>query len=75
MDKKRAKPPAELKENLLEQFESCLFDFWGEEPTRRGIVDAWIDFMDSVREDEDVPKEYYRLTMDEKRRLYRVAGI
>lgn len=36
-----SKPPVEeTKEQLLNEFEGCLFDFWGEEPTKRKIVEA-----------------------------------
>lgn len=63
------------KNQLLSEFESCLFDFWGEEPTRRKIVEAWRDYLDSIKESEPVQKSWYRLNKDEKENLYRIAGI
>lgn len=43
------------KEKLLKEFEGCLFDFWGEEPTKTKIKEAWYDFLDTVKESEKVP--------------------
>ena len=63
------------KENELHMFEACLFDFWGEEPTKRAIVQAWKDYLDTVKENYEVPKEWYALTMDEKRKLYKIAEL
>lgn len=63
------------KEKELKAFEVCLFDFWGEEPTKKGIVDAWKDYVLTLEENYEVPKEWYNLTMEEKRRLYKVAGL
>lgn len=63
------------KDQLLYEFSSCLDDFWGEEPTKRGIVKAWECFLDAVRENEEVPKSYYKLTKGEKMNLYRQSGL
>lgn len=63
------------KEQLLNEFESCLFDFWGEEPTRRKISEAWRDYLDSVKECEYIPKSYYTLSRCEREHLYKIAGI
>lgn len=63
------------KKKEIEAFKSCLDDFWGEEPTKRGIVSAWKDYIDSLRETYDVPASWYKLTMEEKRELYRTAGL
>lgn len=63
------------KEKLLKEFEGCLFDFWGEEPTKTKIKEAWYDFLDTVKESEEVPKSYYTLTKDERERLYEIAGL
>ena len=54
------------KRQLLNEFESCLNDFWGESPTRTGIKDAWKDFLDTVRESEPIPKSFYTLTKTER---------
>lgn len=69
------KKPTEPKKDLLSQFEVTLFDFWGEEPTRTKIKEAWSDFLGTVAETEDVPKEYYKLTKEERENLYKLAGI
>ena len=66
---------ATTKQKELELFESCLFDFWGEEPTKRKIAEAWKDYLDSVDGDYNVDKKWYTLTMNEKRKLYKVAGL
>ena len=63
------------KENELHMFETCLFDFWGEEPTKREILHAWRDYLDAVKENYEVSEDWYKLTMDEKRKLYKVAGL
>lgn len=63
------------KKRLLEEFESCLFDFWGEEPTRRKISEAWRDYLDCIKETEAVPKKWYTLAKDERENLYRIAGV
>lgn len=64
------------KEQLLDEFSGCLFDFWGEEPTRTRIKEAWSDFLDTVREgDKTIPKSYYKLDKLERERLYREAGL
>lgn len=63
------------KKQLLSEFESYLFDFWGEEPTRRKIGEAWRDYLDSVKESEPIPKSWYSLTKEERENLYKVAGI
>lgn len=63
------------KEKELEMFETCLFDFLGEEPTKRKIVEAWKDYVSSLEENYEVPKAWYKLTMEEKRKLYKVAGL
>lgn len=63
------------KEQELELFKSCLFDFWGEEPTKRAIVEAWKDYLDAVKADYEVPAAWYKLTMDEKRMLYKAAEL
>lgn len=63
------------KKQLLLEFESCLHDFWGEEPTRRKIGEAWRDYLDAFRESEPVPKNWYSLVKDEREALYRIAGV
>lgn len=63
------------KEKLLKEFEGCLFDFWGEEPTKTKTKEAWYDFLDTVKESEKVPKSYYTLTKDERKRLYKIADL
>lgn len=63
------------KNKELNAFEGCLIDFWGEEPTKRGITEAWKDYLDTLSGDFDFPKAWYKLTMEEKRKLYRVAGL
>lgn len=63
------------KRQLLNEFESCLNDFWGENPTRTGIKEAWRDFLDTVRESEPIPKSFYTLTKAERERLYNIAGL
>lgn len=63
------------KRQLLNEFESCLNDFWGESPTKTGIREAWRDFLDIVRESEPIPKSFYTLTKTERERLYRIAGL
>lgn len=69
------KPMTESKKDLLNQFESTLKDFWGEEPTRTAIKEAWADFLDSVSKNETVPKEYYKLSKEEREKLYKLAGV
>lgn len=69
------KQKTEAKKDLLNQFECCLLDFWGEEPTRTKIKEAWSDFLDAVSESEHVPKEYYKLTKSEREKLYSFADI
>lgn len=66
---------ANKKEQLLSEFESCLYDFWGGEPTKTGIKKAWKDYLDSVKENEEIPKTYYKLTKDEREKLYCLAGL
>lgn len=67
------------KEQLMYEFSSTLIDFWGEKPTKRKIVEAWHDYLDAVREDKEeqkeVPESFYKLTMDEKKILYKEAGL
>lgn len=63
------------KEQLISEFESCMNDFWGEEPTKRGIVTAWKDYLDSVSESEQVDNRFYTLSKTEKQHLYDVAGL
>ncbi len=69
------KPMTESKKDLLNQFEVTLEDFWGEEPTKTTIKEAWVDFLDSVSEGETVPKEYYKLSKEEREKLYKLAGL
>lgn len=64
-----------MKQELLKQFESTLYDFWGDEPTKKAIQEAWVDFLDAVKETEPVQASWYKLTTAEKTRLYNKAGI
>lgn len=64
-----------MKEDLLKEFESTLFDFWGEKPTKRKIQEAWRDYLDAIKADEPVEKEWYKLTKEEKEHLYKVAEL
>lgn len=63
------------KKDLLHQFETCLYDFWGEEPTKATIKEAWIDYLDCLSESENIPKSYYKLNKEERERLYKVAEV
>ena len=38
------------KEELLKDFELTLYDFWGEEKTKRAFFEAWKDFLDSLKD-------------------------
>lgn len=60
------------KQIELENFKITLADFWGEEPTKRGVVQAWKDYVDLL---EDAPEEWKKLTKEEKEELYEEAGL
>lgn len=46
------------KEELLKDFELTLYDFWGEEKTKRAFLEAWKDFLDSLKDSgEHIPKK------------------
>ncbi len=60
------------RDKLVREFESTLEDFWGETPTKRGICEAWKDYLDAVKDGgEEVPKEWYVLRRIDKRILYK----
>lgn len=60
------------KEELLKDFELTLYDFWGEEKTKRVFLEAWKDFLDSLKDSgEYIPKKWYSLSKVERERLYR----
>ena len=63
------------KEKELDVFKSCLYDFWGEKPTKRAIVAAWKDYLDSASEDYEIEKDWYKLSKEEKEKLYDAAGL
>ena len=60
------------KEELLKDFELTLYDFWGEEKTKRVFLEACKDFLDSLKDSwEYIPKKWYSLSKVERERLYR----
>ena len=75
MEKMNVDKETTTKQKELELFENCLFDFWGEEPTKKKIVEAWKNYLDTVDENYNVDKKWYTLTMEEKKQLYKVAGL
>ena len=60
------------KEELLKDFELTLYDFWGEKKTKRAFLEAWKDFLDSLKDSgQHIPKKWYSLSKAERERLYR----
>lgn len=66
---------ATTKEKELEIFESNLLDFVGEEPTKRKIIESWKNYLVLLSNYFAVSDAWYKLTMEEKRKLYSVAGL
>ena len=63
------------KEEELRMFETILGNYLKDKKTKRGVIDAWKQYLNNLSEDYRVPVSWYKLTMEEKRELYRYIGL